>query len=55
MRNGHGGQHVVLSSCSGGGKSTLLAELAPRGFETVEEPGRKIVSRELNGAGVVLP
>lgn len=39
----------------GGGKSTLLAELASRGFETVEEPGRKIVQRELNGAGVALP
>ena len=55
MTNGHGGQHVVLSGCSGGRKSTLLAELASRGFETVEEPGRKIVQQELNGAGVALP
>lgn len=54
MTNGHGGQHVVLSGCSGGRKSTLLAELASRGFETVEEPGRKIVQEELNGAGVAL-
>ncbi len=28
-------QHVILSGCSGGGKSTLLNELAFRGFETV--------------------
>ena len=34
---------IILSGCSGGGKSTLLAELARRGFATVEEPGRRIV------------
>ena len=33
----------------------MLAELASRGFGTVEEPGRKIVQQELNGAGVALP
>lgn len=41
---------VVISGCSGGGKSTLLAELARRGHPVVEEPGRRIV-RE----GVALP
>ncbi|MCB1381234.1 MAG: AAA family ATPase [Rhizobiaceae bacterium] len=54
MTNDHGGQHVFLSDCSGCGQSTLLTELASRGFETVEEPGRKIVLQELNGAGVAL-
>ncbi|WP_273069065.1 AAA family ATPase [Thioclava marina] len=39
------GQHVVLSGCSGGGKSTLLAELASRGFETVEEPAGRSCCR----------
>ncbi|WP_291832811.1 AAA family ATPase [Brevundimonas sp.] len=34
---------VVISGCSGGGKSTLLAELARRGHSVVEEPGRRIV------------
>jgi predicted ATPase len=34
---------VVISGCSGGGKSTLLAELARRGHTVVEEPGRRIV------------
>lgn len=48
-------RHVVLSGCSGGGKSTLLAELARRGFETVEEPGRRIVAEELRGDGRALP
>lgn len=46
---------VVLSGCSGGGKSTLLAELRRRGFATVEEPGRRIVQEELQRDGAVLP
>lgn len=48
-------RHVILSGCSGGGKSTLLAELARRGFEVVEEPGRRIVEEELRGEGRALP
>lgn len=50
-----GSRHVVLSGCSGGGKSTLLAELARRGFSTVSEPGRRIVEEELRGKGKALP
>lgn len=46
---------VLLSGCSGGGKSTLLAELARRGFVTVEEPGRRIVVQEQAGEGRALP
>jgi predicted ATPase len=46
---------VVISGCSGGGKSTLLAELAARGFAVVEEPGRRIVKEELESAGAALP
>ncbi len=38
---------VVISGCSGGGKSTLLAELSRRGHMTIEEPGRRIVAEEL--------
>jgi predicted ATPase len=37
-------RHVVLSGCSGGGKSTLIAELARRGFATVPEPGRRVIA-----------
>ncbi|WP_182084086.1 AAA family ATPase [Aureimonas sp. ME7] len=48
-------RHVVLSGCSGGGKSTLLAELERRGFRTVPEPGRRIVEEELLGTGAALP
>ncbi|WP_371311707.1 AAA family ATPase [Phaeobacter sp. LSS9] len=48
-------RHVILSGCSGGGKSTLLAELSGRGFETVPEPGLRIVAQEMRGAGGALP
>jgi predicted ATPase len=46
---------VVISGCSGGGKSTLLAELGRRGYATVEEPGRRIVREEMDGEGSALP
>jgi predicted ATPase len=46
---------VVLSGCSGGGKSTLLAELDRRGHTTVQEPGRRIVRAEMAGNGRALP
>ena len=46
---------VVISGCSGGGKSTLLAELARRGHAVLEEPGRRIVEAELRGNGQALP
>ncbi|RUL98733.1 AAA family ATPase [Rhizobium chutanense] len=46
---------VLISGCSGGGKSTLLAELAVRGHAVVEEPGRRIVKQELERGGVALP
>jgi predicted ATPase len=46
---------VIISGCSGGGKSTLLAELSRRRYATVEEPGRRIVKEELQGDGSALP
>jgi len=46
---------VVVSGCSGGGKSTLLAELGRRGHSVVEEPGRRIVRQELHDGGSALP
>ncbi|APE44024.1 ATPase [Sulfitobacter alexandrii] len=48
-------QHVILSGCSGGGKTTLLAELARRGHATVPEPGRRIVAEEMACGGTALP
>jgi len=46
---------VVISGCSGGGKSTLLAELRRRGYPIVEEPGRRIVQEESSRDGTALP
>lgn len=48
-------RRVVLSGCSGGGKSALLAELASRGFATVEEPGRRVIAAERAGGGSGFP
>lgn len=46
---------VPISGCSGGGKSTLLAELRGRGYPVVEEPGRRIIADELASGGQALP
>lgn len=35
----------LITGCSGGGKSTLIAELADRGLRTVAEPGRRLIAR----------
>ncbi len=55
MRSDVAERQVILSGCSGGGKSTLLAELKRRGFEVVEEPGRRIVKDEMRREGKALP
>ena len=46
---------VLISGCSGGGKSTLLDQLGQRGYATVEEPGRRIVREEVKRGGSALP
>jgi predicted ATPase len=47
--------YVMISGCSGGGKSTLLSELSRRGHPVVEEPGLRIVAEERMGDGSALP
>jgi len=44
---------VTISGCSGGGKSTLLAELRRRGFVTIDEPGRRVVAENSIAVGGV--
>lgn len=46
---------VVLTGCSGGGKSTLLGELARRGYEVRSEAGRQIVREQMHLGGDGLP
>ena len=46
---------VLISGCSGGGKSTLLAELGARGYPVVEDSGRRIIADELVSGGTALP
>jgi len=46
---------VVITGCSGGGKSSLLSELARRGMRVFEEPGRQIVKEQDWIGGDALP
>jgi predicted ATPase len=46
---------VVVSGCSSGGKSTLIAELGKRRCAVVDEPGRRIVKEERARSGSALP
>lgn len=48
-------RRVVLTGCSGGGKSTLLGELPDRGFATVSEPGRRVIAAERATGGTGFP
>lgn len=46
---------VMLSGCSGGGKSTLLFELAERGHAVVAEAALRVLREEQQGEGRALP
>jgi len=46
---------IVLSGCSGGGKSTLLTELNRRGFAVFEEPGRQLIKEQQYIEGTAFP
>lgn len=46
---------VIISGCSGGGKSTLLAQLKRRGHAVIEEPGRRVVQQQVRDQGQALP
>ena len=46
---------VLVSGCSGGGKSALLGELRRRGYQVFDEPGRQIVKEQLYTGGDALP
>lgn len=46
---------IMITGCSSGGKSTLLAEFARRGEQVFEEPGRQIVKEQDLIGGPALP
>lgn len=46
---------VVISGCSGGGKSTLLSELNKQGYYVVPEIGRELVQEQLSINGHITP
>ncbi|MCZ6643915.1 MAG: AAA family ATPase [Gammaproteobacteria bacterium] len=46
---------IVISGCSGGGKSTLIRELANRGYDAQPEAGRQIVKEQMHIGGDAVP
>jgi Predicted ATPase len=46
---------IVISGCSGGGKSVLISELRSMGYSTVSEVGREIVKEHLETGGDCVP
>jgi len=46
---------IVISGCSGGGKSTLLAELEANGYSIIPEVGRMLVKEQLELKSDVTP
>lgn len=46
---------VVITGCSGSGKSSLLAELARRGHRVLPEAGRQIVQEQMAAGGDGVP
>jgi len=46
---------IIISGCSGGGKSTLLAELSNQGYTVIPEVGREIVKEQLSAKGNSTP
>ncbi|MEX0369780.1 MAG: AAA family ATPase [Tateyamaria sp.] len=53
---GHGTDlRVLITGCSGGGKSALIDALASLGFATIAEPGRRIIAEVRDTGGDALP
>lgn len=46
---------IVISGCSGGGKSTLLDELSSKSYLVMPEIGREIVKEQLEAGGSITP
>jgi len=46
---------VIISGCSGGGKSTLIDEFKNNGYSVIPEVGRQIVKEQLQSNGSITP
>ena len=46
---------IVISGCSGGGKSTLLSELGNNGYTIIPEVGRELVKEQLEIKSDITP
>lgn len=46
---------IVISGCSGGGKSSLLSALSDSGYYTIPEVGRQIVKEQLDIKDSITP
>jgi predicted ATPase len=46
---------IIISGCSGGGKSTLLSELSNEGYSVVPEVGRELIKEQLAANGSIIP
>ncbi|MBN9230927.1 MAG: AAA family ATPase, partial [Legionella sp.] len=46
---------VIISGCSGGGKSTLLSELKGQGYSVIEEVGRTLVKEQIEKNSGITP
>lgn len=55
MKQGKYNRLIVISGCSGGGKSTLITELSAMGYAVVHEVATKIVSEQKAINGDITP
>jgi predicted ATPase len=46
---------IVLSGCSGSGKSSVLDGLARRGYRVIAEPGRQVIREQVAIGGDAIP
>lgn len=46
---------IVITGCSGGGKSTLINRLSEMGYSVIHEAGRDIVKQQLETHGNITP
>jgi predicted ATPase len=51
----HRDNFIIITGCSGGGKSTILSGLSRKGYLVVPEPGRQIVKEQESIGGYGLP